>query len=240
MESIAKTAKALAKSPLGIIALFIALVYGLATVGLFGAGDHVRVLVWFLVSFPVLVLAVFVWLLTTHPDKLYAPGDYEDEEHFMEVATNLWAASRKSKGQATVDSEDAIQKLRRMTQSTNPTRILWVDDRPKNNAYERRAFEAVGLEVLLALSTDEALRRLSDDKHFGAVISDMGRKEGPREGYVLLDALRGRGVTTPLVFYSSSNAPEHKAETIQHGGQACTNDPNELFEIVLDLLGSQP
>jgi hypothetical protein len=60
----------------------------------------------------------------------------------------------------------------------------------------------------------------------------MGRREGPREGYVLLDTIRGRGIRTPLFFYASSNALEHKQETVQHGGQGCTNDAQELFQMV--------
>ncbi len=110
-------------------------------------------------------------------------------------------------------------------------RVLWVDDRPENNGYERQAFEAIGLKFTLALSTDEAFQQLSQRKNT-AIISDMGRGEGPREGYVLLDRLRNQGDRTPLFFYASSNAPEHKRETAEHGGQGCTNNAQELFEIV--------
>jgi CheY-like chemotaxis protein len=74
----------------------------------------------------------------------------------------------------------------------------------------------------------EAIRR----QKFAAVISDMGRKEGPREGYVLLDAMRKDGNQTPLFFYAASNAPEHKKETLAHGGQGCTNNAQELFQMV--------
>jgi CheY-like chemotaxis protein len=83
----------------------------------------------------------------------------------------------------------------------------------------------------LALSTEEAFQQLSRRK-YAAIISDMGRREGPREGYVLLDRLRKQGDQTPLFFYASSNAPEHKRETAGHGGQGCTNNAQELFEMV--------
>ena len=111
-------------------------------------------------------------------------------------------------------------------------RVLWVDDRPGNNTYVRKAFEATGLQFTLALSTDEAFERLAQAK-FVAIISDMGRREGPREGYVLLDRLRKEGDSTPLFFYASSDAPEHKRETREHGGQGCTNNAQELFEMVM-------
>jgi len=97
--------------------------------------------------------------------------------------------------------------------------------------YERGAFEAIGLRFTLSLSTDEALERARDNK-FAAIISDMGRKEGPREGYKLLDALRESGDKTPVIFYAGSNSPDHKRETEKHGGQGCTNNPQELFRLV--------
>lgn len=116
-------------------------------------------------------------------------------------------------------------------------RILWVDDRPNNNVYERQVFESLGLTFILALSTEEALGRLSDSK-FGAIISDMGRKEGPREGYRLLDTLRASGIMTPFFIYAGSNAPQHKREAVDHGAQGCTNMANELVDMVVGVLSS--
>jgi hypothetical protein len=83
------TAKGLAKNPLGIIALFIVLVYGFAAlVTTFSASLSVPErlpLIWFLVLFPVLVLAVFSWLVSRHGGKLYAPADYRDEENYVRM-----------------------------------------------------------------------------------------------------------------------------------------------------------
>ncbi|MBY0475234.1 MAG: hypothetical protein K2Q13_09275 [Nitrosomonas sp.] len=75
---------------------------------------------------------------------------------------------------------------RRQITRERKSRGLWVDDRPENNVYERQAFQAQGVEFSLALSTNEALDILKTNK-FAVIISDMGRKEGPQEGYVLLD-----------------------------------------------------
>ena len=113
--------------------------------------------------------------------------------------------------------------------------ILWVDDLPDNNVYERRAFEATGIKFVLALSTKEALGILVK-RRFAAVISDMGRNEGPKEGYVLLDAMRKKGDQTPFFIYAGSKSPAHKRETERHGGQGCTNNPQELFDMVADAV----
>ena len=113
--------------------------------------------------------------------------------------------------------------------------ILWVDDRPENNVYGREIFENNGIEVIPALSTKQALDILSI-KTVSVIISDMGRKEGQREGYVLLDKLRSEGNKTPFIIFASSRAREHIEETIKHGGQGCTNDFSELFRMVSAIM----
>lgn len=89
VKAFGETAKGLAKNPLGIIALFIVLVYGFAALvtafaSSLDAGERLP-LIWFLVLFPVLVLAVFSWLVSRHSGKLYSPSDYKDEENYMRM-----------------------------------------------------------------------------------------------------------------------------------------------------------
>ncbi|MEW6369247.1 MAG: TIR domain-containing protein [Acidobacteriota bacterium] len=137
-----------------------------------------------------------------------------------------------------------IEGIRTAGRVTKPSgagwgkRVLWVDDRPNNNSNERRALEAMGLESTLALSTQEALALLSKER-FAAIISDMGRREGPTEGYVLLDALRATDPQTPFFIYAGSNAPEHRREARQRGAQGSTNTPQELFDMVVQALAEE-
>lgn len=244
------TAVSLSRNPLGIIALFIVMVYGFASLvaafsNSFAPGEKVP-LIYFLVIFPILVLAVFAWLVSCHSAKLYGPGDYKNEENYLRmqlgvVASLTAAAVKADKLQTESQLDDIIETVRAASPAESSptggweTQVLWVDDNPDNNIYERNAFEAIGLRFTLALSTSEALEKLKGVK-FAAIISDMGRKEGPREGYVLLDRLRAEGNRTPLFFYASSNAPEHKRETKEHGGQGCTNNARELFEMVTNAV----
>lgn len=113
--------------------------------------------------------------------------------------------------------------------------VLWVDDRPENNVYERQALESMGLKFTLALSTEEALETLKA-RRFAVIISDMGRREGPQEGYVLLDAVRAKGVTTPFFIYAGSRAPQHQREALARGAQGTTNLAQELFDMVTGAL----
>jgi CheY-like chemotaxis protein len=249
LNSFGQTAKGLARNPLGIIALFIVLIYGVAGLvtalsGSLSPSERFP-LIWFLVLFPIIVLIVFAWLVSRHSNKLFAPSDFKDEANYVKTLTavaSLTAASTKSE---TPTSENDIQKIIDAVRQSIPANmqekndwrnhVLWVDDRPDNNIYERRAFEAVGIRFTLALSTNEALDLLSRNK-FAAIISDMGRREGAREGYVLLDALRNQGDKTPFIIYAGSNLPEHKQETINHDGQGTTNNPQELFPIVMKAI----
>jgi CheY-like chemotaxis protein len=118
------------------------------------------------------------------------------------------------------------------------SKVLWVDDRPENNVYERQAMESMGLEFTLALSTSEALQLLGT-RRFAAIISDMGRKEGPREGYVLLEAVRAKDKTTPFFIYAGSRAPQHQREAALRGAQGTTNIAEELVEMVVRSLPTE-
>lgn len=78
----------LTKNPLGIIALFISLIYGMSAL-LLGASIgslspvNQTVLVSFIAGFPFVVLGVFAWLVARHHSKLYGPGDYRSDESFL-------------------------------------------------------------------------------------------------------------------------------------------------------------
>jgi CheY-like chemotaxis protein len=245
-DSFGNAAKSLARNPLGIIALFLVLVYGFASLvtgfaGSFSASERLP-LIYFLTGFPVLVLGVFSWLVSMHHEKLYGPGDFKNEDNWVRVQGRAIAALSAAAAKREDGSSDAeLDRIVNVVRAAGPANvaarnswknhILWVDDRPENNTYERQAFEALGLRFTLAESTSEAFERLAQNK-FAAIISDMGRREGQREGYVLLDRLRKGGDHTPLIFYAASNAPEHKRETREHGGQGCTNNAQELFELV--------
>lgn len=212
--------------------------------------SEITPLIYFLVGFPVLVLAVFTWLVIGHSGKLFAPSDFKNEENYVRMqlsaAASLAVASAKTE---TRNGQVEVRRIVQVVQEAKPAQagswtdhrnhVLWVDDRPDNNIHERQAFEAMGLKFTLALSTSEALDRLAQQK-FAAIISDMGREEGPREGYVLLDELRKRDRETPFFIYAGSAALEHRQETSRHLGQGCTNDPQELFQLVMRAVLTGP
>ncbi|WP_088743799.1 hypothetical protein [Cobetia sp. QF-1] len=113
-----KNAKELARNPLGIIALFISLIYGFASLLLNSSADKLTEverwpLIAFIVIFPLLVLGVFYRLVTHHHGKLYAPGDYHKDRSFMrtlspsEQEARLTAEVRDSLGEEDGDERKA-------------------------------------------------------------------------------------------------------------------------------------
>lgn len=110
--------------------------------------------------------------------------------------------------------------------------ILWVDDCPENNCYERRILENYGFKFTLALSTEQAMQFLSQNE-YGLIISDMKRKEGEQEGYNLLDKIRKADFNIPFIIYASMSNELYKKETIARGGQGNTSDPKELIELII-------
>jgi hypothetical protein len=128
LKSFGETAKSLARNPLGIIALFIVLVYGFASLVTAFAGSFTSAkrvpLIYFLVAFPVLVLGVFAWLVSKHSGKLFAPSDFKDEENYvkmqMAVVASLTAATAKGDTPAT---EAQLHKIVEVVRAAGPAAV---------------------------------------------------------------------------------------------------------------------
>lgn len=137
-------------------------------------------------------------------------------------------ADLRSAAEAVLSSVPDARTQNRLSGS----RILWVDDRPENNEYERQALEALGMSITSSTSTQDALDRTRTTA-FDLVISDMGRPGDERAGYTLLSALHKDRNDTPFVIYAGSNLPEHRAEAVSRGAVGSTNSPEELLRLVV-------
>lgn len=140
-------AKGLTRNPLGIIGLFISLIYGFACLVLSTSlnnlnGSEERLpLIWFIILFPVLILLIFTFLVTKHHNKLYAPSDYKDEKNFLntvvrnnEVSSDLERVNVQIKSLPTEQPErlsaavkeisDEIEKIKEKSEKI-PFNNLW-------------------------------------------------------------------------------------------------------------------
>ena len=260
LSSFASSAKTLSRNPLGIIALFIVLIYGFASlvVGFSTKLQYAERLpvIWFLVVFPVLVLSVFAWLVSRHHAKLYSPADYRQDASFIEasvqqveVAAALGAATAQKlnvqglTGEAASETRSAAGRVAKLIthqtiQSVHARRILWVDDQPTNNSFEREALQALGFNILSARSTAEAVNTLQSEPPIDVIISDMSRPPDARAGFTLLSHLRAHGDNTPYVIYSGSVAPNQQTEAWRRGALGFTNWPDDLVILVLEAVSS--
>ncbi len=117
------------------------------------------------------------------------------------------------RGGAPIDRVGLILGARALIDQPEPRRILWVDDRPEGNTFERAALAKLQIEVVTATSTDEALARVAesaradseksgDDDRFHLVITDWSRPaEPPDAALLLMRKLRDAGCELPVIVY---------------------------------------
>jgi CheY-like chemotaxis protein len=147
------------------------------------------------------------------------------------AAANAAAAAASSGHLDEQEAESIASEVGEDTSVLADAKVLWVDDRPENNRFERQAMEALGASVTTCRSTEDALAAL-ESSDFDVVISDMGRPEGERAGYDLLERKQERGDRTPFIVYSGSKREEHKREARRRGAVGATALPSELFSLV--------
>ena len=121
-----------------------------------------------------------------------------------------------------------------LREKLNPRKVLWVDDNPDNNIWERQALESYGVEFVLAQDTAEAVQQWQDKGPFTAIISDMGRVGDAQAGYTLLSIVKEAPIKVPYFIYTAANHEEslsHDAKV--RGAQGLTSDPDALVAMVV-------
>ncbi len=118
-------------------------------------------------------------------------------------------------------------------------RVLWVDDHPQNNIYEKRFFENHRLAVHNVTGSADALRLLAM-YDYDVVISDMGRGEDRLAGLKLASEMRARKDRTPLLIYTvrpdGAEAQQAQREMVaEAGAQGVVVTPQEVRAVVLKL-----
>lgn len=116
--------------------------------------------------------------------------------------------------------------------------ILWVDDRPENNAFEIAKLQEDGYEIATATSTKAALAQLESGSVWpDLIISDMGRREGAlyrrTAGLDLIRAVRAKNIDVPIFIYASNEAVRKYSDQVREaGGNGITASPMELMEFI--------
>lgn len=172
-----------------------------------------------------------------------APGGFAISAKNRQAAASALVKASEKEAAASIAPDDADTQIEvaasGVEQLRRAPRVLWVDDQPSNNRYERSMLQALGIFVDLSTSTGDALAKVAARRGYDVIITDMGRPPDERAGYTLLAELRGMGVATPLVIYASSRDPAHYDEAVRRGAEGCTNRPDELVDLVTNALRSQ-
>lgn len=102
-----------------------------------------------------------------------------------------------------VTSDELKAAMRRGEKSQDAyktTRLLWVDDHPENNIWERRALQSLSATIDIAISNGEAWDKIRRNE-YDLVISDLRRDDGedPRQ---LANKLRTYVYQPQLIYYT--------------------------------------
>jgi len=161
---------------------------------------------------------------------------YEVQKASCEASKTEEKSQCEAQKAACLSVADACSSIRRRAgTSINGAVILWVDDHPDNNIYQRQAFTELGARVVLASNTQGALSQLQT-QHVDVIISDFERADHPRGGYTLLTEVRKRPNAPPFIIFSGSTTAAFAAEAKRRGALGETNENGELFDLVLEAV----
>lgn len=196
-----------------------------------GFANIVRIVIW-----PLLILALAV----LYRDKVVPSKVVLDSKAVKLTIDLLQATQQKDGSNANASASTDVVQIARAAQnaaavSLQGKKVLWVDDNPARNAYERSALEQLGIAFITATNTAEA-EALLRERSFDLVITDFARRDDPKGGYALLGLVKGLNPKLPVIIYSSSGNPKHEAEAKSNGAFAETNQPQVLFNAAIQAL----
>lgn len=159
LNEIGKSAQKLSRNPLGIIALFIVLVYGIAALVLGISSGNLQTneklpIIWFLVIFPLIVLITFYRLVSLHHVKLYAPQDFQDKEGFFRALT-----PHEQKKRLEEEIQNAEEEVR--PEESDSQKIL--EDKPNKLEIEGSLLKTISTRHAYVLAEELAIREIENE-----------------------------------------------------------------------------
>jgi hypothetical protein len=181
-------AKGLTKNPLGIIALFISLIYGFACLVLSTSLNNIQgscerlPLIWFIIAYPILILIAFIFLVVRHHEKLYAPSDYKDESNFIKTMDQKNRQKR---------IQNEVNAIKEEINEDNTANVDPKETQIKDNALIKENEKIVQSKYLVAESL--ALKAFGIDR--GLSIKSQSRIIGPSKRSLNFDGVAyGNGI----------------------------------------------
>ena len=135
----------------------------------------------------------------------------------------------------------AVSTLARLPRRA--ARVLWVDDRPANNEFERKLLRPHGIVFDSVVSTAEAIEQLVNES-YDLVITDLGRQgssdRSSSAGAAFLDQPVIRDGGPPVIVYAGTWALAQRADLVRRGAIDVMANRDALIESVLAILGRAP
>jgi CheY-like chemotaxis protein len=140
------------------------------------------------------------------------------DEQFSAIAESVFSAS------------PALRRVKNAEHNLKGARLLWVDDQPEGNAWERSMISAFGVEIISVESTSAAVECLKTNP-FDLIISDIARDDRAEAGIEAIPRLREVNAKIKLVFYILEL---DEARGTPPGVFGITNEPEELLHLIVD------
>jgi two-component system, OmpR family, response regulator len=111
-------------------------------------------------------------------------------------------------------------------------RIIVLEDDPKIGQFVARGLREAGFAVDLVEQAEEAIPRLYDDAYDAAVVDVM---LPGMDGLSMIETLRDRGVTTPMLVLSAKRSVEDRVKGFTSGGDDYLTKPFSFSELLVRI-----
>jgi len=163
--------KSLLKTPLGTIGAFLVLVYGIAAVVAYSPSISTVSFSWmlflFLLTFPYAVLWVFYQLVTKHPNKLYGPSDFLNENTFLNFINNKIDTSQKM-----LDLEQIVKEIEKRINEQPLYRYTKLNEAGKLICLRAYSGSPTELDKLLAQANNsirDSVKNISEEDYLQTI-----------------------------------------------------------------------
>jgi PleD family two-component response regulator len=120
------------------------------------------------------------------------------------------------------------------TSGVDGSRVLWVDDRPNGDVYERQALADLGFKVVLVSNAQAAMIDIqSRTPKIDVIISTFSRSYNPPADYSLLATVLKVHQPPPYIIYSAVSNATLVAEAKAKGAFGETDQVMDLFDLVI-------
>lgn len=133
------------------------------------------------------------------------------------------------------DIDALVEAAPRLAATPRAFRVLWVDDHPANNEWERRHLRPEGILFDNVVSTSEAIEQLSFSR-YDLVITDLGRLGSSDRSRAAGRDLLGHPVITdggpPVIVYATSKAVAQTDALKARGAFGVAAGRGDLYRLV--------